>query len=331
MKKFWEKAGAALLLTVFLTACGGNGDGGSSGEASGGTASVTSPESSSEGASAADSLSGTLTDLEGKTVQKPEKLERIISASPSNTEILVGLGLKDKIVAADSYSSDAGIDASLATLDMMNLNTEVMLSLEPDVLVLNGISQTGAENPYSALEQAGVNVVYLPTASSLQEIMDGITFLSEYTGTEEKGSELVGEIEAAIEDAKAKAAAMTEKKTVYFETSPAPSIYTAGSGTYVNEIIELVGGENIFAGQEGWLSASEEDILALNPQVMLSNVNWDGYDLSEVYSRPGWGSIQAVANQAVFYVDSNAVSRPSQNVVKGIEEIGHAIYPEVFQ
>lgn len=272
----------------------------------------------------------TIIDRSGKEIPLPEKLDKIISASASNTEILVELGLKDKIIGADTFSSDAGIDPNLATIDMMNINVEQILTLKPDVILINGISMTGAENPYAALEDAGVTVVYIPSAISLQDIKDDITFISKYTGTELAGEKIVKEMDAEIARIKAIGEKIVDKKSVYLEVSSAPYCYSMGKDTYLNEILNIIGADNILADESGWISVSEENIISKNPNFILSTVAFDGYDMSEISKRPGWDVVDAVKNQKVFAINPNNASRASQNVVKAMDEISKIIYPEVY-
>lgn len=270
-------------------------------------------------------------DREGNLVDIPTEINSIISAAPSVTEILAGLGLADKIIAADMYSADVeGIDPAVCTLDFYNLNTEELIALAPDVIIVNGISDTGTADPYADLKAAGTNVVYIPSADSLDGIKEDIAFLAAYTRTSDKGAELISTIDSCISDIAAKAANITEKKSVYFEISAAPYLYTTGSGTFLNEIIELVGAENIYSGEMSWISNSDETVIAGNPDVILTSVSYDGYDFNEITARAGWDVLTAVKNGAVYQVGANETSRASQHVVDGINEIASAIYPEIY-
>ena len=288
---------------------------------------VETEETTAEEAADADSV----IDREGNLVEVPAEINTIISAAPSVTEILAGLGLADKIIAADMYSADVeGIDPAVCTLDFYNLNTEELVALAPDVIIINGISDNGDTDPYAELKAAGTNVVYIPSAVSLDGIKDDIAFLAAYTRTSDKGDELIGTIDSCISDISAKAANITEKKSVYFEISAAPYLYTTGSGTFLNEIIELVGAENIYGGEEGWISNSDETVIAANPDVILTSVAYEGYDFNEITAREGWDVLTAVKNGEVYQVGANETSRASQHVVDGINEIASAIYPDVY-
>lgn len=255
---------------------------------------------------------------------------RLISTAADITELLDGLLLSESIVAADSYSLGIGnVDPEVCTLDYTNPDVETIISLEPDVVFVSGSSTDGTVDPYSALSDAGVNVVYIPTAESISGIIDNIELIAENTGAEDKAEELTSSIDEAVADAKARAESLGgEKVSVYFEISAAPWFYSFGSNTYLDEIISICGGENIYSEETGWISNTEESILAANPQVILTNVMYDGYDYNEIYSREGWEAIDAVVNHRVYSIDANASSRGSQNIVKAIQEISLAIIPD---
>lgn len=276
-----------------------------------------------------DGVPESITDREGREVAIPRSINTIVSTAPSITEILVGLGLGSRIIAADLYSSDVeGIDPEICTLDFYNLNIEELTALAPDLIIINGISMTGADDPYAALKDIGVNVVYIPTSTSIEAIKLDIEFLADYTKT--SAAELISGIDAAVADISEKAAGISEKKSVYFEIGSAPYLYTCGSGTFIDEVINLIGAENIYGGEAGWISNSEESVIAADPDVILTNVTYEGYDFNEIKTRAGWEGISAVKNGNVYSVNANATSRPSQHVVEGIYEVARAVYPEIY-
>ena len=87
---------------------------------------------------------------------------------------------------------------------------------------------------------------------------------------------------------------ITDKKKVYFEIGPAPNLYSFGNSTFLNEMIELVGAENIFKDINGWTSPSEEAVIDANPDVILTNVNYVENSIEEIKSRKGWENIKAI-------------------------------------
>lgn len=266
-----------------------------------------------------------------------EKTEvgRIISTSPSNTEILVGLGLTDKIVAVDKYSTDIeGLNADIPQLELSNPDAETILALEPDLIITSEINHVGnAENPFSMLEESGIDVLYIPTSTSIEGIYSDIEKIAAATGTTAQGEALINGMKEKISAISeiAKTIPESERKTVYFEISPAPSLFSFGKETFLNEMIELIGATNIFGNETGWISPSEETILKDNPDVILSNVNYIENPIEEIKGRAGWENLTAVKENQIFMINTNAASRPSQNVIIALEEMAQAIYPNYYE
>ena len=193
-----------------------------------------------------------IADREGGVVQVPDSINTIVSAAPSITEILVGLDAGNKIIAADTYSSDVdGISPEICTIDFANLSIEELTALSPDVVIISGMSITGAEDPYASLKDAGVNVIYVPTSSSIESVKMDIEFLAGYVGAEARGAELIADIDRAVAEISLKASQITEKKKVYFEIGSAPYLYSCGKGTFIDEIINIIGAENIYGEEDG--------------------------------------------------------------------------------
>ena len=98
-----------------------------------------------------------VTDREGTEVNIPTKIEKIISTAPSNTEVLMALGLGDKLVAIDKYSTDIeGINTELPQIDFSNPDAETIIGLEPDIVIASGHNKTGSvEDPFKAISEIG--------------------------------------------------------------------------------------------------------------------------------------------------------------------------------
>jgi iron complex transport system substrate-binding protein len=137
-----------------------------------------------------------LKDREGNEFTLPAKVDRIMSTSPAATEILVGLGLADKIVAVDTYGSDIkGLKSDVAKFDAMNPDAESILALKPDIIIVSSMSKTGgSQDPFKPLKDAGIVIAYMPTSSSFDANYEDIAFLSQVTGTADKGQEMIDSI-----------------------------------------------------------------------------------------------------------------------------------------
>ena len=266
-----------------------------------------------------------VTDREGTEVNIPTKIEKIISTAPSNTEVLMALGLGDKLVAIDKYSTDIeGINTELPQIDFLNPDAETIIGLEPDIVIASGHNKTGSvEDPFKAISEAGIPVVYIPSSDSIDGIYKDIEFIADVVNERSKGKE--------IEEIKAIGDTITDKKSVYFEISPAPYLSSFGKSTFLNEMIEIIGAKNIFENEEGWVSPTAEAIIDANPDVIITNAGYMENPTEEIKSRDAWENINAIKNNEVYLVDQNASSRPSQNVIKALEQMAKAVYPEHYE
>lgn len=274
-----------------------------------------------------------VTDREGTEVNIPTKIEKIISTAPSNTEVLMALGLGDKLVAIDKYSTDIeGINTELPQIDFSNPDAETIIGLEPDIVIASGHNKTGsAEDPFKAISEAGIPVVYIPSSDSIDGIYKDIEFIADVVNEKSKGKEIVDDMKAQVEEIKAIGDTITDKKSVYFEISPAPYLSSFGKSTFLNEMIEIIGAKNIFENEEGWISPTAEAIIDANPDVIITNAGYMENPTEEIKSRDAWENINAIKNNEVYLVDQNASSRPSQNVIKALEQMAKAVYPEHYE
>ena len=194
----------------------------------------------------------TVTDREGNEVTIPTKLERIISAVPSNTEVLVELGVGDKLVGVDKYSEGIeGLNEELPKMDMNNPDAEAIIALEPDIIIASGHNKIGsAEDPYKAIVEAGIPVVYIPSSDSIEGIYKDIEFIASLVNEEKKGAEIITDMKEKISKYEELAKTIKDKKKVYFEIGPAPNLFSFGHSTFLNEMVEVIGAENVFKDED---------------------------------------------------------------------------------
>lgn len=251
--------------------------------------------------------------------------------SPSIAETVIALGYGGNIVAYDNSSVGLeGLPENKLVLDLSQPDIEQLAALKPDVLMVSNLTLYDQEAPYQQLIDMGVCVICVPTSDSIKDIQSDIAFIASVFGESEKGEKIITEMQAEIDRIAAIGKTITEKKSVYFEISAAPYMYSCGSGVFLNELIELIGAENILADQEGWLSVGEETVIAANPDVILTNVNYIENPTQEIMSRGGWSNLNAVKNGDVYYIDYMASSLPNQNVVKALSQMAEAVYPEYY-
>lgn len=307
----------ALTLALGLAACSAGSTGASS--------------AASEAASESAALP--TTDPAGNAITLPETINSVVVMAPSIAETLMDLGCTDKIKAIDTQTQAyayADLSADLPAFDMMTPDTEKMAALKPDVVFVSGMSSMDGTNPFEPLQKLGICVVCIPSADSIDGIKSDIRFLAACMGKTAEGEKIVTDLESELKKISDIGASVTDKKTVYFEIAAAPSAYSFGSGTFLNEMIELIGAKNVFADQQSWISVDNESAIAANPDVILTNVNYIDDPVSEILSRAGWDKVTAVVNKNVYYIDNQSSSLPNEHIVKALQQMAAAVYPDLY-
>ena len=301
----------AIVMVLSLAACGGSGSG-------------------SGGGGSQPDASVPTQDREGNDISIPEKVERIVSLAPATTQILESVGKMDQVVGVDTQTPFyvSGVD-SLPQFDMMEPDIEAIAALEPDIVFTTGMSYIEGD-PYSALIDLGICVVVIPSSNSLEGVKEDILFTAACVGETEKAQAIVDEMQKDLDEIAEIGKTITEKKTVAFEISALPYIYSTGKGTFIDEMITLIGAENVYGDQESWIPVAEEDAVAADPDVILTSVNYLPDAVGEIMGRPGWEEVKAVKNGEVYYIDNASSSLPNQYVVKALLEMAKAVYPEYY-
>ena len=272
-------------------------------------------------------------DPSGASISIPEDIDSIVVLAPSLAETVVALGWGDKIIGYDLNSVGlTGLPTDVPTFDTLNPDVEQLVALAPDVLLVSSLSLYDQEAPYQPLIDAGVCVICVPTSESIDGVKSDITFLAAALSVPEAGQALLDELNNQLDELAATAASIPqeERRSVYFEISAAPYMYSTGGDTYLNEMIELIGGVNVLADQAGWISVEGETVVAANPDVIFTNVNYLYDPVAEILGRDGWSCVSAVINEDVYCIDNMASSLPNQNIVVAMRQMAAALYPDYF-
>ena len=274
----------------------------------------------------------TITDDAGNEVTIEEQPDSIVSLLPSVTETLFALGLDDEIVGVSDYDNYPAETADKEKVGSMDLNMEAILALEPDVAFLQDYHVTNASDGIKQLQEAGIEVVIVEIGSTFDSVYKSIEMIGKATGKSTEADQIVTDMKGTVKGLQEKAEGITETKSVWVEISPQPDIYTAGNGTYINEMLEMIGVVNVAGDLEGWPKVSEEEAVNMNPDVILTTYGYYVEDASEqILARDGWQEVTAVKNEEVYDIHSDMVTRSGPRLVEGMEEIAKAVYPDVFQ
>lgn len=270
-----------------------------------------------------------MTDDRGVEIEFKEVPKTVVSLQPSNTEILFALGVGDKIVGAteyDTYPEEAQKIERVS--DTMNFNSERIIALKPDVVIAYTIGDKDALKP---LEDAGIKVFVIQSATTFDDVYGDIEQIAAVMDVPDKGNKLNEEIKAKIAEVQTKVKDVKTPKNVYLEVSPKPDIYTAGSSTFQQEILDAANVNNVFSDLNSWAKVNEEDVIAKNPDVILTTVNYTEDPIGEILGRDGWNTVKAIQNKAVLSIDTDISNRPGPRIGEAVELVAKAVYPELFK
>lgn len=325
MHKFWKHWLLAMLAAILLVACGSPAV-----EEKPETEAPEVSEEEGQEESAEEAYPVTLTDAVGNEVTLEKAPENIISMMPSNTEILFALGLEDEIIGVSDYDDYPEEATEKEKIGGQEFNVEAIIALDPD-LVFGHESAFGiGEEGYKQLEDAGIPVFVVQNAGNFEETYETITTMGQLTNKQEEADKIIDDMKTKIDSVLEKVEDVEEEKTVFVETSPAPDIYTPGQGTFVQEILNMIGAKNIADDGEDWFVMDPEEIVNRNPDVIIVMYDYIDTAVEDVYARDGFDTITAIQDEQVIQVDENLTSRTGPRLAEGLEEFAKAIYPEVF-
>ncbi|RUL50806.1 ABC transporter substrate-binding protein [Lysinibacillus antri] len=274
----------------------------------------------------------TITDDANREVTIEEAPETIVSIQASNTEIAFALGLGDKIVGVSDYDNYPAETADIQKVGAQDINAELVLTMMPDMALVTDYHYNTHPQVLEQFEEAGIDVVVIGGAESFADAYDNIAMIGQATGTTDEADKIIADMKERLEAIKDKAASITEKKRVWVEVSPAPDIFTTGKNTFMHEMLESINATNVAEEHDGWVKLNEEEIVQLNPDVIITTYGYYIEDpKAEVLAREGWAEVPAIKEGNVFDVDSDTVTRPGPRLIEGVESLAKFIYPETFK
>ena len=267
----------------------------------------------------------------GRTVQINGIPQRIISLSPSNTEMVYALGLQDKLVGVtsyDNYPPDAKNKPVVS--DYSTVDLEKIVKAKPDLVLADSIHKN---DTIPALEKLGITV-YAMTPNNIDGIFNEIKALGQITGKTQAADILVSSLKTRIQAVADKTVKLTdfEKPRVLFITWYDP-IWTAGSDTMIQYLINEAGGANIASDLNGYATITLESVIQRNPQVIIvmSGTGTQNESLDYILSNEQFKSTDAVKNGRVYEIDADIFGRTTPRIVDGLETLAKLIHPELFK
>ena len=272
----------------------------------------------------------TVTDMTGREITLEEPAGRVVALAPADCEILFALGAGERLVGRGEYCDYPEAVAEITAVQSGEAtNYEQILELGPEVLLMPKMGQS--EEQIKFFEDAGIQIV-VSDAQDIDGVYEAIRMIGKLVGKSGAAEKLCESMAAAFADVSGKAAAAGEEKSVYFEVSPLEyGLWTAGSGTFMDEIAQMLGLKNAFADVEGWAEISEEQVLERNPDYIVTISMYYGEGptpVEEIESRTGWENVTAVKNGKILNLQNNELSRPGPRLADGAKALYDFVYGE---
>jgi iron complex transport system substrate-binding protein len=252
--------------------------------------------------------------------------QRIVSLSPSNTEILFALGLGEKVVGVTDwcdYPSEVLEKEKVGSYDTPDI--EKMVVLNPDlILVAYGTTMDVINN----LIGLGLTVFGIKT-TDLDDLLNDIRRVGEITDKEVEAQALTSEMAVGIQAVTDQTEELEQRPRVFYIVwgGEGSALWTAGSGTFIHELIEKAGGVNIFQNITGYAEIALEYVLTCDPEIIITS-EWS-YDWA--LNSTELASTTAGQSGRIYTLDDDLVQRPGPRLVKGLEWFAYLIHPEIFE
>ena len=253
----------------------------------------------------------------------PSGLQRVVSISPTATEMLFAIGAGDRVVAVDQFSYYPA-DAPVTDLDGWNPNVEAIASYDPDLVVMQTDGDVSA-----SLEALGIEVWAHDAPFAFDDVYVQIEQLGEATGQVDEAAALVADMRAEI--AELIAAAPDASGLVYYHELD-DTLYTVTSSTFIGQVYGLFGLTNVADPADadgtawGYPQLSDEYLVDVDPDVIfLADTLCCGQKAETVAARPGWDQMSAVQTGRVVELDDDIVSRWGPRLVDFIAAISDVL------
>lgn len=290
----------------------------------------------------------TVVDMAGRTIAVPGKIDKIFSVSPVGTILvytldpdkLAGwnyeLSLQDKKFILPKYQGLPNLGGWYAK---NTGNTEEILKIHPDVFISMGaIDETAVSLAERLQKQLGIPVLLVD--GQLTKLNRAYEFIGDLIGKKDRAQMLADYCQKTVDDIMEKAKLISpEKQVKVYYAEGSNGLETDPKGSRHTEVLDYVGGVNVaevtMKGGMGLTPVSLEQVLAWNPDLILSWHEEQGGAYKTILSDPKWRGIKAVKNDRVFEIPDEPFNwfdrPPSVNRIIGVKWLANLLYPDTFK
>ncbi len=266
-------------------------------------------------------------DQAGRTVKVAESPKRIVSLAPSITEIVYALGCEDLLKGVTTFSDFPEDAKNLTTVgSYVNLDLEKIVSLQPDLCI--AVKDGNPKATISRLEALDIPV-YAVNPRSIETVITSVVEIGALLGALKKAEQLVDGMRSRIRRVETNVATVDHYPRVFFQIGISP-IVSAGSDTFMHELIVKAGGINLAGDYKSYPRFSIEEVIVASPDIIVISSMAREKVFEKVKAKwQQWPSIPAVKTDRIFVVDSNVFDRPTPRMIDALEILVQLIHPEL--
>jgi iron complex transport system substrate-binding protein len=274
-------------------------------------------------------MAKTAVDPLGREIRVPDDPQRVIALAPSITEIIFALEQQHRLKGTTQYSNYPPQAAELPKVgSYVRLDLERIVALNPDLCI--AVKDGNPKETIDRLESLNIPV-FAVNPHNLESMLQTIEKIGGILNASAKATTLVEEMRGRVQQVDARVAKIDRRPRVFIQIGISP-IISAGSNTFIHELIVRAGGINVAAGNKAYPHFSREQVLALAPEVLvITSMSRSG---AYEQARADWNRLAdmpAVREKRIYTVNSDVFDRPSPRLLDALEILTRLLHPKLFE
>jgi len=266
-----------------------------------------------------------ITDSMGRKVTIENEPQRIISVAPNITETIYALGMQDKLIARTDYCDYPEQVLEKDSIgSLREPNIEKILELNPDLIIA---STHFDPDVLKKLEDSGLTVAVLYGEESFEGVYNTILKTGRLLNADENANAVVTDMQAKVKKVNEAVENQPKPKTYYVVSYGEGGDYTATGETFISQIIDMAGGENIANDATGW-KYNLEALVEKNPDIVICSKYFEAK--AGIKSANGYNELTAVKEGKLFEIDNNMLDRQGPRLADGLEALAKILHPDKF-
>lgn len=267
-----------------------------------------------------------ITDEAGRTVTLPNPVTRFVSLAPNLTEIAFAIGAGDGLVGRTTYCNYPAAAQRVEVVgDTLKPSIERIISLKPQVVFVSTASQLEA---FTTELEAHHIAVYVTDSHDLDGVFRSMRRVAEILGKQAEADVLLQQLNARVKAVQEQVASRPPVR-VFYQVSNEP-LYTIGRDAFITDLLKRAGGFSVTSDVPGaWPKYSAESALAARPEAIILPTGGSMGDANSKIAEALKQSPAAISGR-IYKINDDHLSRPGPRSVEGLEELAHALHPEVF-